>query len=121
MRAALFALLASFLPLVLEAGELQTRTLRSDALGRELSLNVLLPDGYQKEGVERYPVVYLLHGYGGDYREWERVGVAAEAAGLQAIIAMPEGLRRIPVPPMRSTTVLCGPARGSPRKQVHCP
>src|SRR5206468_544051 len=28
---------------------------------------------------------------GGDFREWERVGVVAEAAGLQAIIAMPEG------------------------------
>src|SRR5690606_10651412 len=41
----------------------------------------------------RYPVVYLLHGYGGNYREWERIGVAEQARDLAVILVMPEGDR----------------------------
>ena len=38
--------------------------LRSKAMGREVGYNVYLPPGY-KDGKERYPVLYFLHGAGG--------------------------------------------------------
>src|SRR6185503_8151662 len=75
----------------LRSGELETKTLTSAAIGREVKINVLLPDGYQSEKDRRYPVVYLLHGYGGDYSEWQKVGIVEEEKGLPAIIVMPEG------------------------------
>lgn len=75
---------------LVEAGELKTHQFESKRIGLTVGLNVLLPDGYE-DGDARYPVVYLLHGIGGDYTEWARVGVAKRAAGLPVIIAMPEG------------------------------
>ena len=57
-------------------------------------MNVLLPDGY--DGQRRFPVLYLLHGHGDAYDHWanaQRGDVAAIAAGLGAIVVMPEGAR----------------------------
>ena len=73
------------------AGEIETVSIESTRIHRTVKLNVLLPDGYRDDEAKRYPVVYLLHGYGGDYSEWQRVGVVEEAAGLPVIVAMPEG------------------------------
>jgi putative tributyrin esterase len=73
------------------AGEMRTDEIPSKHLGRPMKLNVLLPDDYEKDAGRRYPVVYLLHGNGGDYGEWRRVGIEEEAKGLPLIIAMPEG------------------------------
>jgi putative tributyrin esterase len=78
----------------LRVESLSSKSLSSDAVaaaGVELKLNVLLPDDYDAASDRRFPVIYLLHGYGGNYREWERVGVVEEAKGLPAIIVMPEG------------------------------
>jgi len=73
------------------SGELEVREVKSAVLDQTLKVNVLLPDGYKEEADKRYPAVYLLHGYGGDYREWERFGVVEESAKLPVIIVMPEG------------------------------
>lgn len=57
-----------------------------------LRANVLLPDGYD-EGTRAYPVLYLLHPTGGDYRIWlepEGGNIAELARGLEAIVVMPE-------------------------------
>lgn len=59
-----------------------------------LRVNVLLPDGY--DGRRRFPVLYLLHGHGDAYDYWanpQRGDVARIAAGLRAIVVMPEGAR----------------------------
>ena len=56
-----------------------------------LRASVLLPDGYDAGG--RYPVLYLLHPTGGDYRTWlEPEGGAIQelARGFPAIVVMPE-------------------------------
>ena len=58
-------------------GELFSDSVRSAALGSELRFTVYLPDGY-KDSATRYPVVYLLHGAGGDENEWVRKGGAVE-------------------------------------------
>ncbi|HEX8065238.1 MAG TPA: alpha/beta hydrolase-fold protein [Thermoleophilaceae bacterium] len=58
-----------------------------------LRANVLLPDGYDASGRRRYPVLYLLHATGNDYRTWaEPEGGRIEdvARGLDAIVVMPE-------------------------------
>jgi S-formylglutathione hydrolase FrmB len=73
------------------SGEMRTDELDSKALAKKVKLNVLLPDGYDADPARRFPVVYLLHGIGGDHTEWQRVGVEKETAGLPVIIAMPEG------------------------------
>jgi hypothetical protein len=71
----------------LAAGDLVVDEIASKAIARTVKLNVLLPDGYAEASERRYPVVYLLHGVGGDYTEWARVGVVEEAKGLAAIIS----------------------------------
>ena len=58
-------------------GELFSDSVRSAVLGSELRFTVYLPDGY-KDSATRYPVVYLLHGAGGDENEWVRKGGAVE-------------------------------------------
>lgn len=75
----------------LHPGEMETAELASSTLGQTVKINVLLPDGYKDDASRRFPTVYLLHGYGGDYTEWQRVGVAEEAAKLAVIVVMPEG------------------------------
>lgn len=42
------------------------------AAGSEMSYNVYLPHGYNPNGTTRYPVLYLLHGSGGNATSWER-------------------------------------------------
>lgn len=59
-----------------------------------LRVNVWLPDGY--DGRRSFPVLYLLHGHGDAFDSWmnARQGdLARTAAGLGAIVVMPEGAR----------------------------
>ena len=46
---------------------------RSTALGRNFPFTIYLPDGYER-GELRYPVLYLLHGAGGDEKAWAGEG-----------------------------------------------
>ena len=59
------------------AGELVIDSVASAALGRDVKFTAYLPDGY-KDAPGKYPVVYLLHGAGGDEYEWARKGSAVE-------------------------------------------
>jgi enterochelin esterase-like enzyme len=76
------------------------RTFWSSALNREMPYKVYLPPGYESETNARYPVLYMLHGLGGDHSEWERIGLFAAAGELMErgeippmIIVTPEGER----------------------------
>lgn len=74
-------------------GKVAEATFNSAALGVDKRYRVYLPGGYDASGV-RYPVVYLLHGLGGDEDDWvEGGGLAstADALALQAIVVMPDG------------------------------
>ncbi len=52
------------------AGEVRENLMApSSALGHDLPFSIYLPEEFQPDGA-RYPVVYLLHGYGGGQREW---------------------------------------------------
>jgi len=73
------------------------RSFHSAILGRDMPYTVFLPPGY--EGGRRYPVLYMLHGIGGDHAsEWPGYGLLEEASALMArgdvrpfIIVLPEG------------------------------
>lgn len=71
----------------------------SDKLGADRRLTVYTPAGYEK-GKGKYPVLYLLHGSGGDEDAWSELGRAAQildnliAEGLAKpmLIVMPNGV-----------------------------
>lgn len=56
-------------------------------------MNVLLPAEYESS-TERYPVLYLLHGYGDDHTAWSYMtNLSGYAAAHRIIIAMPDAAR----------------------------
>lgn len=74
-------------------GTVVERTFQAPSLGVDKRYLVYLPAGYEG-GARRYPVVYMLHGLGGNERNWTEHGDlhdAADALGLQAIVVMPDG------------------------------
>lgn len=55
------------------AGEVRSESIFSPVLGRSLPYTIYLPDKYN--GAERhYPVLYLLHGAGGNEQTWVKEG-----------------------------------------------
>ncbi len=70
----------------------------SPALGMKRRMSVYTPPGYESDG-RRYPVLYLLHGMGGDEEAWLTQGRTAQildnliARGLvePMIVVMPNG------------------------------
>lgn len=74
-------------------GTVETHTFHSAALGVDKRYLVYLPRGYA-DGPRRFPVLYLLHGAGGDEDSWTRDGglvAAADRLQLAAIVVMPDG------------------------------
>jgi len=61
-----------------------SREFDSQALQRKWSYAVYLPDGYETSTL-RYPVLYLLHGHGGDLYDWVNRGHIQQTA--DALIA----------------------------------
>ena len=60
------------------------------SLGRTKTLTVMLPSKYDPK--LRYPVLYLLHGHSGDFRDWStRTKLAEYAREIPLIIVMPDG------------------------------
>jgi enterochelin esterase-like enzyme len=68
-------------------------TVPSRALGRDVSVNLLLPRDYASAAASgrRYPVLYLLHGAFGAFGDWNaRSGIAAYSENLPLIVVMPD-------------------------------
>ncbi len=90
----LFALLSLSTAL---ASTLVSVQFESEVLGRDWNYTVYLPSGYDYSGLS-YPVVYLLHGNGGDENSWATQGNVQEVADTlvseeripPVIIVMPE-------------------------------
>jgi enterochelin esterase-like enzyme len=73
-------------------------SLYSSVLGFEVRFLVYLPPGYDSDQRSRYPVLYMLHGLGGDRYQWRELGLFAAADALIAagsieplIIVTPDG------------------------------
>jgi len=56
----------------IDRGKLETVEYDSKTVGVTRKMTVYTPPGYDKD--KKYPVLYLLHGIGGDENEWKRGG-----------------------------------------------
>ncbi|MEU4837876.1 alpha/beta hydrolase-fold protein [Nocardia testacea] len=65
---------------------------QTSAIGWNPGVNVLLPDDYLTSGLT-YPVLYLLHGGGEDFRQFDFLGIRDLTAGKPIIVVMPDGGR----------------------------
>jgi putative tributyrin esterase len=68
-------------------------TFSSTALQREMHYRVLMPEASQSQiaGGRRLPVVYLLHGGGGTFRDWSNYSDVAKYAAGGLLLVMPQG------------------------------
>ena len=78
-------------------GKLEMVEYDSKSVGAKRKMNVYTPPGYSTD--KKYPVLYLLHGIGGDETEWERFAkpdqmlddLLADGKAVLMIIVMPNG------------------------------
>jgi S-formylglutathione hydrolase FrmB len=61
----------------------------SAALGREMHYRVMLPASIGSD--KKLPVVYLLHGSGGNFRDWSNYSDVARFAESNLVLVMPQG------------------------------
>lgn len=65
----LVVLLCGFVS-TLSAQRVDTIRITSPSMKKEIKNVIILPQGYEKDQKQSYPVVYLLHGHGGRYDSW---------------------------------------------------
>ena len=78
-------------------GKLEMIEYESKTVGTKRKMNVYTPPGYSAE--KKYPVLYLLHGIGGDETEWQRFAtpdrlfdnLIAGGKAVPMIVVMPNG------------------------------
>ena len=78
-------------------GKLEMIEYDSKTVGTRRKMNVYTPPGYSAD--KKYPVLYLLHGIGGDETEWQRFtkpehildNLIADGKALPMIVVMPNG------------------------------
>src|SRR5215213_7159455 len=81
----------------IDRGKLETVEYDSKTVGVVRKARVYSPPGYTKD--KKYPVLYLLHGIGGDENEWPRGGapevildnLIADRKAVPMIVVMPNG------------------------------
>jgi S-formylglutathione hydrolase FrmB len=78
--------------LSLAAGKVDTIAVYSNAMHKEIKCVVITPNQYKKSKA-KFPVVYLLHGYSGDYAQWinDAPQLKQKADELQMIFVCPDG------------------------------
>ena len=81
----------------------------SPALGMKRRLTIYTPAGYETSG-KRYPVLYLLHGAGGDEDAWTGLGRAAQI--LDNLIAQGKAVPMIVVMPNGNSNQDAAPGNG---------
>lgn len=89
------------LPVSLRAesrGKYVADSMKSEILGEVRHFAVYLPESYDNDTGKEYPVLYLLHGGGGSWDDWGRVGnmvriadqLMAAGESRQMIVVMPD-------------------------------
>src|SRR5262245_30085541 len=81
----------------IDRGKLETVEYDSTTVGVKRKAQVYTPPGYSRD--QKYPVLYLLHGIGGDEYEWTRGGAAhvildnlyADRKAVPMIVVLPNG------------------------------
>ena len=91
----LFTTICIFLLVLLRiqaiAGSVDTIEMKSQYLKKAIKFVVIQPS--QLNSQERYPVVYLLNGYDGNYAQWTKTApqLAKTADDLKMIFVYPDG------------------------------
>lgn len=67
-------------------------TINSPALGTTTTTRLLVPSGWQPGSSKTWPVLYLLHGLGGDHTNWTTLtDLASLTSGVDVLVVMPDG------------------------------
>ena len=67
-------------------------TIDSPALGHTAGVRILLPQGFETQSSDAWPVLYLLHGGFGSYVDWtENSSVTHLARERDVLVVMPDG------------------------------
>lgn len=67
-------------------------TINSKYVQSPADVIVALPDGYDDKAADAYPVVYMLHGHGGNYKSWSSItNIDSLATAYRVIIVCPDG------------------------------
>ena len=78
-------------PRIVASPRAHDSSFQSSSLQRMMNYRVLLPANYDQNTL-RYPVLYLLHGGGGDSSDWTtETHIAEDTDRLSLIIVMPDG------------------------------
>jgi len=79
--------------LAASAAKVETVNVRSEAMQKDIPMTVVLPDAYVKDAAKRWPVVYALHGAGGNHQNFALpfVGVTKHADAYGMIVVCPDG------------------------------
>lgn len=75
-----------------QAGYVDTARIYSPSMKKTISASVVVPDEY-KNSNNPYPVVYLLHGYSGNYRDWVNLvpQLTSYVDQYKCIVVCPDG------------------------------
>jgi S-formylglutathione hydrolase FrmB len=85
-----FLLLALVSVSIAQLPQLKDADFLSQSLGRRMRYRILLPASYESSK-QSYPVLYLLHGLYGDYKNWtDKTDVTKYLGGADLIIVMPD-------------------------------
>jgi enterochelin esterase family protein len=103
-------------------GSITHRWYNSKKLGRDRRINIYTPPGYESIKA-KYPVLYLLHGYGGDEDEWGSFGRAtqildnliSQGKAVPMIVVMPNGHTAMEAAPGESSMGFYKPGREKDR------
>ncbi len=76
--------------------KVDTLAIHSTSMQKTLKAGVVTPDSYKKQKNDPYPVLYLLHGYSGNFSNWLKVPPQKDllqtmANKYQLIIVTPDG------------------------------
>lgn len=82
----------------IERGKAEVVEYDSTTVGNKRKTTVYTPPGFDPKGKAKYPVLYLLHGIGGDENEWPKGGAVpvldnlyADKKAVPMIVVMPNG------------------------------
>ena len=106
-------------------GSLTHRWYDSESLGMDRRINIYTPPGYERSN-DKYPVLYLLHGYGGDENEWVSFGRATQildnligqGKARPMLVVMPNGHTAMEAAPGESSMGFYKPGREKDRADI---
>ena len=70
LKHAFLPLIALFFALTAVAGKIDTVSVDSPSMHRAVNCLVVVPEKHAAATAERFSVIYLLHGFGGNQRDW---------------------------------------------------